>query len=302
LDETDSAFKSDKEYSEALRGILNAGYRRGGVASLCVKQAGDFELAEFPTFCPKALAGIGELPDTIADRSVRISLKRRAPSERVERFRLRTARAQAAPLRECLERWSNMAVAKLTELEPQLPSSLSDRAADVWEPLLAIAELAGGVWPGRAREAAIVLSGAAVEDGFSLGVRLLADIREALADRTSPIPTSELLEELTTVEEAPWGDLRGKPLDARRLAKMLRPYGIKPKVIRVGAATPRGYAPDDFTDAWLRYCSYTPEISATGATGATKSQARLNLSPENVADVVDVADAGGIQAHNRLEV
>ena len=302
LDETDSAFKSDKEYSEALRGILNAGYRRGGVASLCVKAGGDFDLADFPVFCPKALAGIGELPDTIADRSIRVTMKRRAPSESVERFRLRTAKAEAAPLRERLETWANTAVAKLTELEPALPESLGDRACDVWEPLLAIAELAGGMWPARAREAAIVLSGAAIEDVVSLGVRLLHDIREVLRGRTGPIPTCELLEGLTTMEEAPWGDLRGKPLAARGLARILRPYGVKSRTVRVGTATMKGYHPGGFQDAWERYCSYTLEISVTSVTSVTNSGAKANAGEKDVTDVTDVTANTGIHAHDRMEV
>ncbi|MDP2948181.1 MAG: DUF3631 domain-containing protein [Chloroflexota bacterium] len=296
LDETDSAFKVE-DYSEALRGILNAGYRRGGVASLCVKAGGDFTLVDFPVFSLKALAGIGELPDTVADRSIRISLKRRAPTERVERFRLRDAQAQAAPIRERLERWANIAVAKLADARPTIPDELSDRQADVWEPLLAIADLAGGQWPARAREAALVLSASVVENGYSFGVRLLHDIREVLGDRTCPIPTSELLEGLVALEEAPWGDLKGKALDARRLSRILKPYGIKPKVFRTGATTPRGYESADFEDAWARYCACTPGISATSATSATKSAARLNLGTESVADVAAVADAGGIHAH-----
>lgn len=295
LDETDSAFKADKEYSEALRGILNAGYRLGGMACLCVKQAGDFELAEFSTFCPKALAGIGELPDTVADRSIRISLKRRAPSEPVERFRLRTAKAQAAPLRERLERWATTAVAKLTDAEPMLPEGLSDRACDVWEPLLAIADLAGGVWPARARESAIVLSTASLDNSYSLGVRLLHDIREVLRDRTAPIPTATLLEELTALEEAPWSDLRGKPLDPMRLSRLLKPYAIKPKVVRMGDTTARGYEPGDFQDAWGRYCAYTPEKPVTSVTGVTKNEAKANSGQKDVTGVTDVTPFQGVQ-------
>ena len=281
LDESDSAFKAEAEYSEALRGILNAGYRQGGVASLCVKAGSDFELRDFPTFCPKAMAGIGKLPDTVADRSIRISLKRRAPSEKIERFRLRNASAQAKPLRERLERWAIIAVARLADSRPSLPEELSDRAADVWEPLLAIADAAGEAWVQRAREAALVLSGAAVENGFSLGVRLLHDIRSVLNGQTEAIPTSELLTILVGREESPWGDLKGRPLDARRLARILRPYDIKPGTVRVGSTTSKGYHVEDFKDA---FCRYTPEIAVTTDTTVTP---KLNpvTDAENVTDV-----------------
>lgn len=261
---------------------------------MCVKSGSDFELADFPVFCPKALAGIGTLPDTVADRSIRIALKRRAPSERVERFRLRDAQMQAAPLRERLERWSAVATLRLEGARPPLPDGLSDRATDVWEPLLSIADLAGDTWPGRARETALALSDAALENGFSLGVRLLHDIREVVGEGVGFTPTAKLLEALVRMEESPWGDLRGRPLTARGLARLLRPYGVKPHVARIGAATPRGYDPSDFQDAWERYCLCTPEISETSETNATKNKPEPNSDGEKVAGVSGVALPGGI--------
>src|SRR5215211_4627957 len=98
LDESDAAFKGDKEYAEALRGILNAGFRRGGVTSLCVGQGANITYRDFPVFSPKAIAGIGRLPDTIADRSIEVVLRRRRSDERVERFRQRKVEPEALPL------------------------------------------------------------------------------------------------------------------------------------------------------------------------------------------------------------
>src|SRR5215217_5951360 len=100
LDESDAAFKGDREYAETLRGVLNAGFRRGGVASLCVGQGANMTYEDFPVYCPKAVAGIGKLPDTVADRAIPIELKRRKPSEQVERFRLRKAGPEALPLQK----------------------------------------------------------------------------------------------------------------------------------------------------------------------------------------------------------
>lgn len=106
LDESDAAFKGDREYAEALRGILNAGFRRGGVASLCVGQGANLSYADFAVFSPKAIAGIGKLPDTISDRCIHVELKRRARSEHVERFRLRKVRPEAQQLRADCETWA----------------------------------------------------------------------------------------------------------------------------------------------------------------------------------------------------
>src|SRR5215213_4517433 len=105
LDESDAAFKGDREYAETLRGVLNAGFRRGGVASLCIGQGANLSYKDFPVFCPKAIAGIGMLPDTVSDRSIGIVLQRRPPSKRVERFRLRKVSPEALPLQKAAAAW-----------------------------------------------------------------------------------------------------------------------------------------------------------------------------------------------------
>src|SRR5919199_5450082 len=179
LDESDAAFKGDKEYAEALRGILNAGFRRGGVTSLCVGQGANLSYRDFPVFGPKAIAGIGKLPDTIADRSVPIELRRRRAGEGVARFRVRKAEREGLSLRDAATAWAEANIERLSSAEPQLPDELDDRAQDIIEPLLAIADEVGGEWPERAREAAVkLLSGEEREGTDSLGVRLLRDVRD----------------------------------------------------------------------------------------------------------------------------
>jgi Protein of unknown function (DUF3631) len=261
LDESDAAFKGEKEYSEALRGILNSGFRRGGVASLCVGQGANLTYKDFPVFSPKVIAGIGKLPDTISDRAIKIELRRRARSEPVERFRLRKVEPEAAVLKAEAAAWAGTYVERLTKLEPPLPEELDDRAQEICEPLLAVAEAAGGDWPKRARKAVIALAGASTrEDSESLGIRLLRDIRGVFEKRKADqLPTAELLKFLHAAEEAPWGSLGGEPLDARDLAGMLKPYGIKPGKLRVGDHTPRGYRRANFEDAWTRYAPAPPE-------------------------------------------
>ena len=301
LDESDAAFKGEKEYAETLRAVLNAGYRRGGVASLCVKSGGDFDLRDFSVFGPKAIAGIGRLPDTVADRAIPIVLKRKAPGEKAARFKWRRAKEEAAPLRERLERWATATVDALRDAEPVIPDELDDRAAEGWEPLLAIADVAGAEWPQRARNAALVLSVGDAREDDSLGVRLLRDIRTVFQERgVDRLPSAELVEALVAMEEAPWGDLKGKPISARILARLLGRgrYEIKPRVVRVGEATPRGYARQGFEDAWERYLACTPETSATSATSATEQAPRFNLVEEDVADVADVAANTGVHAQD----
>ncbi|MCH7810781.1 MAG: DUF3631 domain-containing protein, partial [Chloroflexi bacterium] len=275
LDETDAAFKDGGEYGEALRAVLNADHRRGGVASLCVRAGGDFDLKDFSVFGAKMFAGIGltHLPETVRDRSISIELRRRAPDETVERFRRREAEAAAAPLRDSLLEWTASCLDNLKDARPDMPDVLDDRAADGWEPLFGIGDAAGGDWPERARRAAITLSTGGDRDDESLGILLLRDVKAIFDNRdTDRLPSADIVSALLADEGAPWGDLRGKELDVRRLARLLKRYKIKPHVIRIGDETPRGYDAADFTDAWNRYL----EISATP-------------DRNDVADVADVA-------------
>ena len=265
LDESDAAFKGDKEYGEALRGILNAGFRRGGVTSLCVGQGANISYEDFPVFGAKAIAGIGKLPDTVADRSVPIELQRRKPSEHVERFRMRKVESDAVALGSAAAAWAETHLRALAEAEPELPDELDDRAQDIIEPLLAIADEAGGEWPARARHAAVsLLTGEHRDDAESLGVRLLRDIRWAFEEADAErMRTTDILTALNKRDDAPWGSLRGEALDARGLARLLKPYGVIPKKLRErdGEGTFRGYERASFEDAWARYLPHTPEYA-----------------------------------------
>ncbi len=251
LDESDAAFKGDKEYAEALRGILNAGFRRGGVTSVCVGQGANLSYRDFPVFSPKAIAGIGKLPDTIADRAVPIELRRRRRGENVERFRQRKVEPDAVPLHSAAAAWSEANLTALADAEPEL----DDRAQDIVEPLLAIAEAVGGEWPDRARRAAVaLLTGEHRDDAESLGVRLLRDIRSTFdAEGADRLTTGKLLEQLLKHDDAPWRYLNGGSLDANRLARMLKPYGIAPKQFKESGGKARGYLRAHFEDAWARY-------------------------------------------------
>lgn len=253
LDESDAALRVTSEYSEALRGLLNSGYRRGGKSSLCVGLGANITYRDFSTFAPKAIAGIGQLPDTVADRSIHIVLRRRMASEPVARWREREGHAEAAPLADDLVRWSELALPALEDARPALPDGLDDRATDVWEPLLAIADRAGGAWPAGARRAAEALSGTV--DDTDIVVELLLDIREILSEADSDVIASKtLLEQLVALEDRPWGEWRrGQELTARGLARLLGPLGICPNRHETLSGRLRGYRRDAFRDAMARY-------------------------------------------------
>lgn len=262
LDEADAIFGTrTSERYEGLRAILNAG-NRAGTPVLRVRMEGrKREVDEFDVFGPKAIAGIGDLPDTVTDRAIPIRLKRRAPGETVARFRRRTAAAEAAPIRFD---WGHV-VTDVTDVT--VPEELHDRAADSWEVLLAIADSAGGSWPARSRLAAVALS--SDEDApASVGMRLLADIREVFGDDDHLTPAA-LVQRLHGLEDAPWDDWYGKPLTTRGLAKLLKPYRVRSVMRRVDDDPQRGYFRADFEDAWDRYAPSPSDTSVTSVTQET---------------------------------
>jgi len=257
LDESDTAFHREREYSEALRGVLNTGYERNGCATLCVPAGNGFTTRDFLTFCPKAIAGIGRLPDTVESRSIPIRMRRRLPSEEVRKLRRREAKVICGPVFERLEAWAKEAVDALRIMQPDVPDELGDRAADVWEPLFAIADHAGGRWPERARATATRLSGVRRHGDDSLGVQLLFDLHSMWQQRSEERqPTGEMLRFLRGIEESPWGELDGRSLSSTRLAALLKPFDIGPEHWREGRRTVRGYHRSAFDDSFLRYLSY----------------------------------------------
>jgi hypothetical protein len=262
LDEIDAVFKSRER--EELRGLLNAGYRRGAVAHR-MGGANNRTLETFPVYCPKVFAGIGDcLPDTITDRSIPIRLKRRTRSEQVERFRLRDVEPEGHQLRDRLADWLEPQREYLAACRPDLPEELDDRAQDVWEPLLVIAEAAGDDELGRAKLAALALSTGEEREDDSLTVALLRDIHSFFSGNGHDrVKTSDLLAHLHEVEESPWGDWYGKPLSAHGLARLLKPYRIKTMPVRADGETVRGYKREQFDDAFARALAVTARYTVT---------------------------------------
>ena len=101
----------------------------------------------FPSYTAVAVAGLGSLPDTILTRSVIIRMRRRARNEKVEPFRARLHEKEGNALRDRLAKWAEHVRELVTDAWPEMPDGVTDRPADVWEPLLAVADAAGGDWP-----------------------------------------------------------------------------------------------------------------------------------------------------------
>lgn len=264
LDEADTVFgPKSADNHEDLRGILNAGHSRNRPYIRWDMLARKPE--HCPTFAMAALAGIGSLPDTITDRAVVVRMRRRAPGEHVDRYR---ERRDGEPLRILggrLGSWVRAHVDELRAAEPDMP--VEDRAADTWEPLIAVADAAGGDWPARARRAALALT-ADDESDTTLGARLLGDLRGVFGDRDA-MHGATILRLLCDIAEAPWSDYFGRALNARDVAKLLKPYGVSPVDVKVDGVNKKGYRREDLHDPWTRYLPPLPGGSATSATSAT---------------------------------
>lgn len=261
IDEADAFMKDNEE----LRGVINSGHTRQ--SAYVIRTVGDdHEPKQFSTWGAKAISGIGQLSETLMDRAVILELRRKLPSEGVERLRHAEA-GLFSRLSAMLARWAQDNVQAISRARPRLPDALNDRAQDNWEPLLAIADCAGGDWPQLGREAALKISGGGKES-ISLSAELLADIQQVFERlKLDRVGSVDLLSELVKDEEAPWATYnRGKPMNTRQLAKRLGEYGLKPKNFKAGGSVFKGYAVADFADIFSRYLyppASPPDFAAT---------------------------------------
>jgi hypothetical protein len=308
MDEVDAIWGAKANGDEDVRALLNAGYRRGTPVLRCVGEGARQSVEAFPVFGAKALAGIGRLPDTLADRSVPVRLKRRARSEDVSKFHRRDAGEEAEPLRQALEALASHHVDHLAVARPELPEELDDRAQDAYEPLVAIADVAGGDWPAQARAALVALRSETSENDETAGVRLLGDVRRVFEERDSDrLATAVLLEALRADEEAPWADWRGKGLSARGLARILAEFGVKSRTIRLpGDETAKGYLRESFEDAWERYTPGFPTQNVTPShrsshAGLTRDGKDLTKSQTSRPEPFTDAGCDGVTDRNAKE-
>lgn len=252
IDEGDSFLRDN----EALRGILNSGHSRE--SAFVIRSTGEnHEPRRFATWGAKVLAMIGMPPATIRDRSIPICMKRKSRADRVARLPGARADELSLTLRQKCIRWGADHVADLRGADPDTPENLPDRTADNWRMLIAIADLCGGAWPLRAREAAKALSASAVGDSDvqDRAVALLGDLHELLREAPGGRQfTDTLVIGLLEPDDSPWREYsHGRPLTPVQLAKLLRRFGIRPRQIRIGDTTKKGYTAGDFEDAWARY-------------------------------------------------
>ena len=211
FDEIDTVFGPRAKENEEIRGLLNAGHRKGAVAGRCVVRGKEVFTEELAAYCAVAMAGLGYLPDTILTRSVVVNMRRRAPNETVEPYRRRLEVEKGDHLRNRLAVWASNVTDQVRDAWPDMPEGITDRNADVWEALFSVADAAGGEWPNRARVAAVALVALTRSGEGSMGIRLLTDIRSVFGAR-DVMRTKDLLNALIDMEESVWADLRGNPM------------------------------------------------------------------------------------------
>lgn len=259
VDEADAFMRDNEE----LRGLLNCGHTRD--SAYIVRVVGDDHIpTKFNVWGAKALAGIGHLADTLMDRSIALELRRKLPHECVDRLR----HAEPELFDDLARKLARFAIDHSDSVRasrPELPARLNDRAQDNWEPLLAIADVAGGEWPTLARRAALKLSGS--EDAaLTVGTELLSDIQEIFErKRVDRISSADLITELCGDDEKPWATYnRGKPISPRQVSSRLREYGIHSKQIRFGYDdTRKGYIKESFAESFTRYLGLPPLSTET---------------------------------------
>ena len=268
IDEADTFLTSNDE----MRGILNSGYRRS--SAFVLRLVGDNHAPrQFSTWAAVAIALIGKLPDTLQDRSILIRMRRRLPSESIAQFRAdRTDDLKILARRAA--RWADDNLEALRAIDPAMPPTITNRDADNWRPLLAIADAAGGEWPARARTIAKTMTDKAKGDDQSVPTMLLEDIRSVFATkRVDKLSSAELVEALLAMKDRPWPELgrAAKPITQNRVAGLLKDFGIRPCNVWVGAKPLKGYGHGQFEDAFARYLS-DPLVQTARALGHQENE------------------------------
>ncbi len=250
--------------------------------SFSVKGSDDWKPAEFDVFVPIAIASIGPLRrmETVEDRSIAVHLKRATATELkpLSKGRRRELKAALEPLAAKCARWTADNPPN-TEVRPSIPD-MAGREMDKWEGLISIADRVGGEWPARTREIAIAKSAARGDDGKSLGIILLNDIRAIFeAKDRERLSSVEVCDALAEMEERPWAEYgrARRPITPSQVARILKPFGIAPRNVRLDAIL-KGYLSADFVEVWGRYCI----LSSSQNSAATP----LQLNGENKCSAV----------------
>ena len=289
-----------------LKAMLNGSQRRDlAVRVVSVKVEDDWIPHEFCTWCPKLLSGIGELPDTIRDRSIEIRLERAKREEGRPPWRNHKADDLRSLVRG-LVRWTDDHTGAILEGRDkvQFPPALHARARDSWESLLAIADQAGGEWPTRARIAAVAASTGTTALGVPDSERIVTDVHRVFLGAGLPesLPTDSIADRLHEMDDAPWSEFgKGNAgLTPNRLARLLRPYNVRPVKFRVKTATHRGYHLRDLAPVFDRYSTADCSTLAGACSTLENTSGTEKHNKINDVAVVPLVEGGGAEPWLRV--
>ena len=285
IDEADTFISTNEE----LRGIINSGHTKSGAFVLRTEKVDDeWQPVKFSTWSPMVIAMIKKPPSTIIDRSIMIELQRKKPNEITQKLPI-DQEEKNKNIRSELMQWADDNFNGLKTSNPEIPKLSSDRAMDNWMPLLAVADSIG--WGDVARQSTLILNDES-EDEKSVETKLLEDIREIFGNETRMF-SKELVFALVADMDNIWCEWRhGNPMTANSLSRLLKPYKIHPKTMRIGTVRRKGYEITQFEDSFSRYLS---DVSDPKRDTVTKATDRALQASQSVTQKNLVTDA------NRLE-
>ncbi len=257
--------KQKSENTQAIIAILNAGYRAGAVVSRCGGR--DHEVFDYQVYGPKVFACIGGMPDTISDRCIMVRMQRALRSQQLKPLHRRRIAAEVEALRQRIELAMSDLASRIESAYEALPplEFLPYRQAEIWEPLFATLSALDSSRMAELRRCAIVLTETKTaddEDDQTI-LKLLADIRAVWPESAIHLSSTTLLERLRGLDESPWAEFN---LNARSLARRLRPFGIQARQVRIGNVNVRAYSLAEFMPVFDCYLAGGAELSATSAT------------------------------------
>lgn len=296
LDEADTWAKQNEE----LAGILNSGHTRRTARVIRVEdKGGELVPTLFSTWCPMAIAGIGGQRDTLESRSIKIGLRRKLPDETVERLPF-DLHARLLHVRRRIARWADDNAVTIAAMDVEPPACGDDRLQDNFTPLWRIAAALGGPWPDRIEAAYVASLQTEEDDAEPAGVMMLRDIAELFATRRADrIASSEIVADLIALEERPWAEWRhGRPISAQTVAKLMKPFSIKAKVLKLHGSSARVYLRSEVDAAAARYaaqrCNPVTLQQKQGVTEFSKRNPEQKVTPENYCNPLKTNEGYGV--------
>ena len=293
LDEADTGLAQNEE----LRGIINAGHtkRTATVIRIGSKET-NFESERFNTFCPKTIAMIGKPRNTWIDRSIHIKMERKTKDIRIKKLPI-DFYEQMKPLRQKLARW---ACSDLRQIEEEFDLS-NDRAVDNWMPLITIAHSLNDGWLTKAKKAMMLIESGKSEN--DLKIELLQDIRQCFNEKGDKVSSTALVDYLLQLEDRPWQDLRhGKGITPNTLANMLKNFDIKPRTIRIGDRTSKGYDLKDFKKVFSQYIPPSQAVTPSQSHNDNNTEAFQTVTQKENVTVLNPSKPALNQQCNRVTV